>query len=89
MKYSDTPEKFMDSEVELASEIKKLFVIAGSPELYPELVSLGAVPTLLELLRHENTDIAADAVDLVRELTEGDAIEDNVRSLSDYAQACH
>lgn len=77
MKYSDTPEKFMDSEVELASEIKKLFVIAGSPELYPELVSLGAVPTLLELLRHENTDIAADAVDLVRELTEGDAIEDN------------
>eukprot|EP00873_Tetraselmis_striata_P034402 jgi/Tetstr1/454666/TSEL_041556.t1 len=77
MKYSDAPEKFMDSEVELASEMKKLFVIAGSPELYPELVNLGHIPTLLELLRHENVDIAADAIDLIRELTDGDAIEDN------------
>jgi len=76
MKHSEQPERFMDSEVELATEIKRLFIIAGSPELYPELVNLGAVPTLLDLLRHENTDIAADAVDLIRELTDADAIED-------------
>uniref|UniRef100_A0A061R0X7 Beta-catenin-like protein 1 n=1 Tax=Tetraselmis sp. GSL018 TaxID=582737 RepID=A0A061R0X7_9CHLO len=77
MKHGDQPERFMESEVELASEIKRLFIIAGSPELYPELVNLSAVPTLLELLRHENTDIAADAIDLIRELTDSDVVEDN------------
>lgn len=35
--------------------------------------------TLCKLLpRHENTDIAADAVDLLRELTDADAVEDAV-----------
>ncbi len=51
MKHADQADKFMDSEVELASEIKRLFVIAGSPELYPELVNLNTLPTILELLR--------------------------------------
>lgn len=51
MKHGDNPERFMDSEVDLATEIKRLFVVASSPELYPELVNVGAVPTILELLR--------------------------------------
>ncbi|PNG99143.1 Beta-catenin-like protein 1, partial [Tetrabaena socialis] len=44
-------------------------VIAGSPELYPLLLDGPTLPTLLGLLSHENTDIAADVVELLSELT--------------------
>ena len=37
-----------------------------------------AVPTLLALLNHENGDVAADAVEVLSELTSGDVVEDAV-----------
>ena len=37
-----------------------------------------AVPQLLALLNHENSDIAADAVEVLSELTDHDAVEDAV-----------
>ena len=43
--------------------------------------STSALPTLLALLNHENSDIAADAVEVLSELTSGDAVEDAVRRL--------
>ena len=43
--------------------------VAGSPELYPILVDMGCVPTLLACLSHENTDIAADTLELFMELS--------------------
>ena len=43
--------------------------MAGSPELYPILVDMGCVPTLLACLSHENTDIAADTLELFMELS--------------------
>ena len=43
--------------------------VAGSPELYPIMVEMGSVPTLLACLSHENTDIAADTIELFSELT--------------------
>ncbi len=66
MKHADAPEKFMDSEVELDCEIKNLAAVASDPELYPVLVELGAVPSLLALLTHENTDIACDVISLLQ-----------------------
>ncbi|KAK4754279.1 hypothetical protein SAY87_002383 [Trapa incisa] len=77
LKYPDQPDRFADSEVELHEEIQKLRVLSGSPELYPDLVSLNAVPSILGLLSHENTDIAIDVVHLLQDLTDGDALEDN------------
>eukprot|EP00798_Chlamydomonas_sp_ICE-L_P016784 gene16784-23060_t len=50
--------------------------VAGSPELYPVLVEMNVVPTLLACLSHENVDIAADAVELLMELTSADAVEE-------------
>jgi beta-catenin-like protein 1 len=38
--YPDKPEKFMESELELDDEIKKLEVIATAPNLYPILVKV-------------------------------------------------
>jgi beta-catenin-like protein 1 len=38
-------------------------------------VRLNAVPSILGLLSHDNPDIAADAVELLHELTDADAVE--------------
>ena len=75
MKHADAPDKFMESEVDLDEEVQRLVGVAGSPELYPELIRQGAVPLLLGLLQHENADIAADAIQLFKELTDADALD--------------
>ncbi|XP_042040432.1 beta-catenin-like protein 1 [Salvia splendens] len=80
LKYPDNPEKFADSELELHEELQKLKILAGAPELYPDLVSLGTVNSIAGLLNHDNTDIAIDAVTLLQDLTDADVIEDNEES---------
>ncbi|GAB4821117.1 hypothetical protein N2152v2_008163 [Parachlorella kessleri] len=77
MKYADQPEKFLDSEVDLDEAVKNCMAIASSPELYPELARSTAIPTLLALLNHENSDIAADVIELFQELTDADVVEDS------------
>ncbi|KAG0167587.1 hypothetical protein DFQ28_000837 [Apophysomyces sp. BC1034] len=72
MRYAETPEKFMESEADLDEEIKNLLSLTQVPELYPEIVKLGSVPSLMSLLSHENTDIVIDAIDLINELTDED-----------------
>jgi beta-catenin-like protein 1 len=47
--------------------------VASSPELYPLLVELNPLPTLLACVMHENGDIAADTLELLRELTDAGA----------------
>ena len=79
MKFSDNPEKFLESEVDLDDEIRKLQAVTATPDLYPELVKLGAIPTLAALLSHENGDIVAAVIELLRDLTDSDAVEELVR----------
>jgi hypothetical protein len=79
LKHADDPAKFIDSEVDLDEEVKRLQRLAGYPDLYPEFVRLNAVPSILALLAHDNPDIAADAVELLHELVDADAVE--VRSV--------
>ncbi len=43
--------------------------VASVPELYPDLLELNVVPSLCNLLSHENTDILADVIELLSELT--------------------
>eukprot|EP01025_Chloroclados_australasicus_P020673 TRINITY_DN2180_c0_g2_i5.p1 TRINITY_DN2180_c0_g2~~TRINITY_DN2180_c0_g2_i5.p1 ORF type:complete len:758 (-),score=107.67 TRINITY_DN2180_c0_g2_i5:831-2840(-) len=81
LKYADDPEKFMDSEVELDAEIKKLMYVSGSPELYPTMVELNVIPKLLQLMSHENSDIVADVVELLADLSENDPEEDAVEEI--------
>ncbi|XP_063977650.1 beta-catenin-like protein 1 [Diachasmimorpha longicaudata] len=77
VKFPDQPEKFMESEVELHETLQELHVVATNPELYPLMVELGAVPSLLELLSHENTDIAVGVVDLIQELSDVDILHES------------
>eukprot|EP00262_Sarcandra_glabra_P004431 TRINITY_DN1544_c0_g7_i1.p1 TRINITY_DN1544_c0_g7~~TRINITY_DN1544_c0_g7_i1.p1 ORF type:complete len:573 (+),score=79.30 TRINITY_DN1544_c0_g7_i1:126-1721(+) len=77
MKYPDQPEKFADSEIELHDEIERLKILAGGPDLYPDLVNLNAIASIVGLLGHDNTDIAIDVVGLLQDLTDEDVLEDN------------
>ncbi|KAI9499627.1 Catenin-beta-like protein [Zychaea mexicana] len=72
VRYADQPEKFMESEADLDEEIKNLATLTEAPHLYPEIVKLGSVPSIMSLLSHENTDIAIDAIDLINELIDED-----------------
>lgn len=77
LKHPNQPDKFADSEVDLHDDLQKLKVLAGAPELYPDLVGLDAIPSILNLLAHDNTDIAIAVVQLLQDLTDEDVLEDN------------
>lgn len=77
LKHADDPTKFLESELDLDEAVKSLLVVASTPQLYPDLVQAGAIPTLMTLITHDNADIAADALELLSELTDTDAVEDN------------
>ena len=47
MKHPDEPDKFMESEIDLNTEISNLNAIAASPDLYPILVQTGSVSSIL------------------------------------------
>merc|ERR1719468_858603 len=58
IKFPDDPAKFMNSDVELHDAVQEMRVVATAPDLYPILVDMECVATLLGLLSHENADIA-------------------------------
>ncbi|XP_011005908.1 PREDICTED: beta-catenin-like protein 1 [Populus euphratica] len=75
LKYPDQPEKFADSEIDLHNELHKLKILSSAPELYPDLINLNTIPSILSLLSHENTDIAIDVIQLLQDLTDEDVVE--------------
>lgn len=71
-KYEADPTKFIQSEAELDADIRALSILGEHPELYPQVVALGTVGSLVGLLAHENTDIAIGAIEIIGELTDED-----------------
>lgn len=78
IKFPDNPEKFMESEIDLHGIINELKVVATVPDLYPLLVDLNSIPSLLELLAHQNTDISVAVIDLLQELTDVDILHESL-----------
>ncbi|KAF8821277.1 putative beta-catenin family protein 1 [Cardiosporidium cionae] len=74
IKFSDEPEKWIKSEVDLDEEIKKIKQIATLPKLYGEFINLGGIQMLLGLLNHINTDIAVEVIDALSEITDPDTV---------------
>ena len=62
----------MGSEADLDADIKSLSILSEHPELYGEFAKLGCVSSLVNLLSHENADIAIDVVAILSELTDED-----------------
>lgn len=77
IKFPDSPEKFMESEVELHEILQEMRVLATAPDYYPLLVKLQVIPSLLELLSHDNTDISVAGVELLQELTDVDILNES------------
>lgn len=57
--------------------LQEMHLVATVPDLYPLLVELQVIPSLLELLSHENTDIAVAVIDLLQELTDVDILHES------------
>lgn len=76
LKHAQEPQRFLESELELNEFLTKLSALAGEPELYKQLVEQNSVSLLLELLHHENIDIVLAVVELFRDLTDADSVED-------------
>jgi len=77
IKFPDQPEKFMESEMELNDAVQDMKAVATVPSLYPVLVDLNVVPSILGLLNHDNTDISVGVVDLLQELTDVDTLTES------------
>ena len=71
-KYEDDPTKFMESEGDLDEAIKGLSILSEHAELYDEFAKSTAATKLVELLAHDNTDIAIVAIEMISELTDED-----------------
>jgi beta-catenin-like protein 1 len=71
-KYENDPTKFMESEGDLDESIKSLSTLSEHAELYEEFAKNTAAAKLVELLAHENTDIAIAAIEMISELTDED-----------------
>ncbi|KAF1345640.1 DUF1716-domain-containing protein [Lizonia empirigonia] len=69
-KYENDPTKFMESEGDLDDGIKDLSILSEHAELYGEFANSTAAAKLVELLAHENTDIAIGAIEIISELTD-------------------
>lgn len=60
--------------------MKRLGTVASNPELYPEFVSLGPIPSLLQLVTHENPDISYDVVKVLSDLTDPETTSEDAVS---------
>jgi beta-catenin-like protein 1 len=78
-KHAGEPARFMESEIELDEELKRVRLLAAAPEHYPFLLGdsaggTGVLKSLLGLLSHENVDISIDVLQLLEELTDSDNV---------------
>jgi beta-catenin-like protein 1 len=87
IKFPDDPAKFMSSEVELHDAVQEMRVVATAPDLYPILVDMECLATLLGLLSHDNADISVAVVDLLQEMTDIDTLNESEDGTSSLVQA--
>lgn len=63
--------------MDLHDVIMQLQAIATVPDLYPLMISLNVMSSMLELLAHPNTDIAAAIVEIIQEFTDVDVLHES------------
>ncbi|QIW99065.1 hypothetical protein AMS68_004583 [Peltaster fructicola] len=71
-RFEGEPQKFMASEADLDAEVKSWSLLSEHPELFPAFVESGSAEKLVQLLSHENTDIAIGAIEIINELLDED-----------------
>ncbi len=61
------PEQYMESELALYEQLVALQALATDTQVYGYIENSNLMPTLMQLLEHENTDICASVVSLLLE----------------------
>lgn len=61
--------------MDLHDQIKELHAVATAPEHYSEVIRLGGLKTVVNLLNHENEDIVAATIELLQEMTDADTLD--------------
>lgn len=87
IKNPDQPDKFMESELDLHDILQQLTVVSTVPDLYPLLVNLHGISSLLELLSHQNSDISVGVVDLIQEMTDIDILHESAEGSETLIEA--
>merc|ERR1719495_47223 len=87
IKFPDQADKFMVSEMELHDGLRELQNVSTVPHMYPIMVELNCVSTLLGLLNHDNTDISVAAIDVIQELTDVDTMNESDEGAEALLQA--
>lgn len=62
MRYPNQPDKFIDSEVDLDEDLRKLLILPAYPQLYPIFYSSNALSIVIQLLLHNNISISNDVI---------------------------
>lgn len=65
--HPDQPEQYIDSELALYEQLTALQALATDTQVYRYIESSNLMPTLVQLLGHENTDVCASVVYLLLE----------------------
>ncbi|KAJ1504066.1 hypothetical protein HMI55_003004 [Coelomomyces lativittatus] len=76
-KYLNEPTRFMDSELELDTDIRSFSILATTPFLYYEAAQLNLPNLFIQLLSHENSDIRLAVVEVLTELTDEDVLQND------------
>jgi beta-catenin-like protein 1 len=82
IKFSDQPDKFMDSEMELNDIINEMHICSTRQDLYPIILQTNnTINLLIQLLNHENIDIAVACISLLQELTDIDSSPESFENI--------
>ncbi|KAJ2490154.1 hypothetical protein IWW37_003422 [Coemansia sp. RSA 2050] len=73
IKHANSPQLFAESEADLDEALQRLLLLANDVQYLKVLEDLGALPTLVGLMAHENADITLDVIQFVVEVTAEDA----------------
>jgi beta-catenin-like protein 1 len=76
VKYADTPQKYVESEVDLDDELKSLTLISGDTSSLVSFTENQGMRTLANLLSHDNSDICNSVVLALNEFTSENVLED-------------
>ncbi|OEU17164.1 hypothetical protein FRACYDRAFT_207489 [Fragilariopsis cylindrus CCMP1102] len=75
--YPNQPEQYMDSELALYEQLNALQALATDTTVYKYILNSNLMPTLIQLLGHENMDVCSSVVSLLIEWIDPSLVEED------------
>ena len=68
-------------------DLQQLAFVSSEPALYKDLIRAKALPTVLLLLGHANTDVAKAVVDMIMDMTDPEVDKDGSQCVIELISA--